>query len=150
VSTSSRRGCSFFFLPGSRVTTDQRVLHNEQNIRQDNAHRQRTGNPVFLMIMCSDGKYNHANPFRNGRGRSQSVSWTMQPVPLSHVSYTNLKYFARCTSIRLASTTAPNLNNLGQEGHLESLDQEKNVRFQKQVLTAESRNMLKCERNGHY
>jgi hypothetical protein len=56
------------------------TLRNEQNRRQGNAHRPRTENPVILVLMCSDGNYNHAHPFRNGRGRSQSVSWALQPV----------------------------------------------------------------------
>jgi hypothetical protein len=56
------------------------TLHNEQNRRRDNAHRPRTGNSALLMLMCSDGTYNHANRFRNGRGRSQSISWALQPV----------------------------------------------------------------------
>jgi hypothetical protein len=56
------------------------TLHNEQNRQQDNVHRPRTGNPVLLMFMCSDGNCNHANPLRNGRGRSQSVLWAVQPV----------------------------------------------------------------------
>ena len=50
------------------------TLYNEQNRRQDNAHRPRTGNPALLLLICSDGSYNHANPFGNGRGRNQSVS----------------------------------------------------------------------------
>ena len=58
------------------------TIYNEQNRRQDNVHRPRTGNPVLLMLMLSDENYNHANPFRNGRGRSQSVSWAIQPVQL--------------------------------------------------------------------
>jgi hypothetical protein len=56
------------------------TLHDEQNRQQDNVHRPRTGNPALLMFMCSDGNYNHANPFRNGRGRSKSVSWAIQPL----------------------------------------------------------------------
>ena len=55
-------------------------LYNEQNRRHNNAHRPRTGNPVLLMLMCSDGNCNQAHLFRNGRGRSQSVSSAIQPV----------------------------------------------------------------------
>jgi hypothetical protein len=43
------------------------TLHNEQNRRQDNVHRPRTGYPVLLMLMCSHGNCNHANPFGNRR-----------------------------------------------------------------------------------
>ena len=50
------------------------TLSNEHYRRQGNVHRQRTGNSVLLMLMYSDDNCSHANPFRNGRGRSQSVS----------------------------------------------------------------------------
>jgi hypothetical protein len=33
------------------------TLHNEPNRRQDNVLRLRTGNPVLLMLMCSDGNF---------------------------------------------------------------------------------------------
>jgi len=56
------------------------TLYNERNRRQDNVHRPRTGNHVLLMLMCSDDNYNHANSFRNGRGRGKSVSRAIKPV----------------------------------------------------------------------
>jgi len=57
------------------------TLHDEQNRRQGNVHRQRAGNPALTMLMCSDGNYNHANPSRNGRGRStQRTTWLVQIV----------------------------------------------------------------------
>jgi hypothetical protein len=56
------------------------TLHNEQNRQQGNVHRPRSGNPVLLMLMCSDDNINHEILFRNGRGRSQSVSWAIQPT----------------------------------------------------------------------
>jgi hypothetical protein len=49
------------------------TLHNKHKRRQGNVHRPRAGNPVLLMLMCSDGNYKHANPFRNGRGQNHSV-----------------------------------------------------------------------------
>jgi hypothetical protein len=54
------------------------TLKNEQNRQQGNDHRPGAGNPVLPMFMCPDGNCNHANPFRNGRGRNQSVSWAIQ------------------------------------------------------------------------
>jgi hypothetical protein len=45
-------------------------LYKDQNRRQDDAHRPHTGNPMLLMLMRSDDHCNHANPFRNGRGRA--------------------------------------------------------------------------------
>ena len=59
------------------------TLHNEHHRRQGNAHRPRAGNPVFTMLICSDENYNHANPSRNGRVRSQSASSATQPVTIS-------------------------------------------------------------------
>jgi hypothetical protein len=56
------------------------TLYNEQNRRQGNVHRPPAGNPLLTMLMCSDGNYNHANPSRNGRGRSQSVLSVIQPA----------------------------------------------------------------------
>ena len=56
------------------------TLHDKQNRRQGSVHRQRAGNPVLTMLMCSDGNYNRAYPSRNGQGRSQSISWAIQPV----------------------------------------------------------------------
>jgi hypothetical protein len=56
------------------------TLQNEQNRRQGDVHRPGTGNPVLPMLMRPDGNYNHANLFRNGRGRNKSVASTMQPI----------------------------------------------------------------------
>ena len=41
---------------------------NERKRRQGYGHRPRSGNSVLHMSMCPDGKYNHANTFRNGFG----------------------------------------------------------------------------------
>jgi hypothetical protein len=54
------------------------LLNEVQNRRQGNVHRPRAGSPVLLMLMCSDNNYNHANPFRNGRGQNQSISSAIQ------------------------------------------------------------------------
>jgi hypothetical protein len=67
-------------IPYEHTSYTNFTLQNEQNRRQGNVHRPRAGNPVLSMLMLSDGYNNHANPFRNGRGRSQSVSSTILPV----------------------------------------------------------------------
>jgi hypothetical protein len=62
-------------IPHEHASYTNFTLYNEKNRQQGNVQRPSTGNPVLLMLLCSDGKYDHAHPFRNGRGRNQSVSW---------------------------------------------------------------------------
>ena len=56
------------------------ALQKEQSRHQGKGHRPSTGNHLLLMLMCAGGNYNEANPFRNGRGRSQSTACAIQPV----------------------------------------------------------------------
>jgi hypothetical protein len=65
-------------LPFEHPSYTNFTLHNKQNRPQGKGHRPGAGNPVLSMLMCFDGNYNHANPFRNGRGRNQSVSSAIQ------------------------------------------------------------------------
>jgi hypothetical protein len=64
-------------------------LENEQSRRRGNSHRPRAGKHVLPMLICSDGNYNNANPFRNGRGRNQSAASTIQPlsIPEPHAGH---------------------------------------------------------------
>ena len=75
------------------------TLHNEQSRRQGNVRRPRAGNPVLLMLMFSDGNYNHANSFRNGRGRDQSVSSAMQLVQLTRAGPSSRLLLTRAGSM---------------------------------------------------